>query len=154
MKRSNNTGAIAGGVVGGVIFLVAIGSFLLWWLQRHRRLRTAPPAAYTAAYRMARPSTSNSLRPGLFDERAGSPLASYASSNSRTEAYRVRSLFLGLAGCVDPNCYLGRGEIDKYIFGRTSATNYPLFKQVALVNHSIITTASTIEQKSFYGDYY
>jgi len=88
LKKSSHKGAIAGGVVGSLIFLVALGALLLWWFKRRRQSRTAPSAAYIAAYGTARPPTSNSFRPGLFAERAGSPLVSHAYSNSQSGDYR------------------------------------------------------------------
>ena len=95
LKKSSKAGAIAGGVVGGLIFLAAIAAFLFWWLQRRRRLRTAPSAAYIAAFREARPPTSNSFRPGPFEGRVGSPHA-YLSPRT-AEQYRVGALFLDIA---------------------------------------------------------
>ena len=34
----SNTGAIAGGVVGGIIALAMMGGIVFWWLHRRRRL--------------------------------------------------------------------------------------------------------------------
>jgi hypothetical protein len=94
LKKSNHKGSIAGGVVGGIIFLVAIGAVLLWWFQRRRKSRMAPSAAYIAAYGTARPPTLNSFRPGFLAERAGSPLVSNAYSNSQSGHYGVRPCFV------------------------------------------------------------
>ena len=107
LKKSNHAGAIAGGVVGGLVLLAAIGAFLLWWLRRRRRLHTAPSAAYITAYRTAGPPTSNGFQSGLFDERVASPLGLHAYSSSRAEKYQVGIPFLDLAD-VDQKRYLGR----------------------------------------------
>lgn len=36
LKNSSHKGAIAGGIVGGLIFLVVLRAILLWWSQRRR----------------------------------------------------------------------------------------------------------------------
>ncbi|KAF9482794.1 hypothetical protein BDN70DRAFT_874592 [Pholiota conissans] len=61
-KKSNNMGAIAGGVTAGIIFLLLFGGVVFWVIKRHRRSCIAPSAAYMAAYGTARPPTTMSQR--------------------------------------------------------------------------------------------
>ncbi|KAF8950775.1 hypothetical protein BDZ97DRAFT_1127830 [Flammula alnicola] len=81
-KKENNTGAVAGGTVGGIIILAILGGLLFWWIRRRRRARTAPSAAYIAAYGTGRPPTNMSHR--ALQERSNSLLVSQGNSNSNS----------------------------------------------------------------------
>jgi hypothetical protein len=92
-KKSSNTGAIAGGTIGGLILLVILGGILFWWLVRRRRSRMAPSAAYIAAYGSLRPPTSLSARPlgersnSAFDTRNSNP--AYHDEEMRETTYPI-----------------------------------------------------------------
>lgn len=87
-SKKGNAGAIAGGVIGGLLFF-AIMCGLAYWLimRRRRRSHMAPSAAYMAAYGSNRPDTSMSSRP--LADRSASVLDLTHGHAERHSPYRV-----------------------------------------------------------------
>ncbi|PPR02074.1 hypothetical protein CVT24_011173 [Panaeolus cyanescens] len=78
-ERKSNVGAVVGGVIGAIAFLILLGGALYWYFTRRRRGRMAPSAAYMAAY--GRPETVMSQRPNT--DRSTTPLYSmYADAQA------------------------------------------------------------------------
>ncbi|KAF9053190.1 hypothetical protein BJ165DRAFT_1400518 [Panaeolus papilionaceus] len=71
-RKGNNAGAIVGGVIGAIAFLILLGGAIYWFRTRRRRGSLAPSAAYMAAY--GRPETVMSQRP--YTDRSNTPLHS------------------------------------------------------------------------------
>lgn len=57
VSQKSNTGAIVGGVIGGLLILILGGLLLRWGLVRWRRAHMAPSAAFMAEYGHERPKS-------------------------------------------------------------------------------------------------
>ncbi|KAH9018635.1 hypothetical protein EDB85DRAFT_2154332 [Lactarius pseudohatsudake] len=87
-SRKSNTGAIAGGVAGGVVAIAAIAGlvFIFWRRQRHAK---APPAAslINDVSPPLPPSPMTQVHPAptpLYDHTQGSPMTLYDPNNPNT----------------------------------------------------------------------
>ncbi|KAF5331188.1 hypothetical protein D9619_005506 [Psilocybe cf. subviscida] len=70
--KGPNKGAIAGGVIGGLLFLALLAGVVFWWLKRRQRSRVAPSAAYIAAH--GAPQRTPSMGQSPFQDQATSPV--------------------------------------------------------------------------------
>lgn len=81
-SKGLNLGAIIGGVIGGLAFLILLIAVVVLLLRRRRRLRTAPSAAFMKEYgeegpRMVTPRPF-SPRPRVPGSRSGTPTNAYS----------------------------------------------------------------------------
>ncbi|KZP19549.1 hypothetical protein FIBSPDRAFT_932842 [Athelia psychrophila] len=113
-RKSSNTGAIAGGVIGGVVFVTALAGLTVYLLRRRKRSHAAPSDVYYGGEsQMSPPPMSDRTSfaqqqqplyrpydpsdPGTFPESPPTPTIQTTNSGFRLAAQEQPGVYRGLA---------------------------------------------------------
>lgn len=88
-KSKSNTGAIAGGVVGGIIFLCALISIIILCLRHRRRTAPTPPRAELATTPALSPGGKPTAHNSPYTTSTHSPMVEAPSYSSHADHYNT-----------------------------------------------------------------